>query len=42
VEVNLLNLIVPSRETDDVERLFYARTIEHLEKYQEALRHGRG
>ena len=42
VEANLLNLIVPSRETDAVERLFYSKTIEHLKKYQEALRHGRG
>ena len=40
VEANLLNLIVPSRETDAVERLFYSKTIEHLKKYQEALRHG--
>jgi hypothetical protein len=33
VETNLLNLVVPSRYTDAVERLFYARTIEHLKKY---------
>jgi hypothetical protein len=37
VETNLLNLVAPSRETDAVERFSYARTIEHLKKYQEAL-----
>jgi hypothetical protein len=34
VETNLLNLVAPSQENDAVERLFYARTIEHLKKYQ--------
>ena len=31
VETNLLNFVVPP--TESVQRLFYARTIEHLEKY---------
>jgi hypothetical protein len=33
VETNLLNLVAPSKDTDAVERLSYARTIEHLKKY---------
>jgi len=33
VETNLLNLVSPFQETDAVDRLFYARTIEHLKKY---------
>jgi hypothetical protein len=33
VETNLLSLVAPTPETDAVERLSYARTIEHLEKY---------
>jgi hypothetical protein len=33
VETNLLDFVVPTAQTDGVERLFYARTIEHLEKY---------
>jgi hypothetical protein len=33
VETNLLNLVVPSKETDTVERLSYGKTIAHLKKY---------
>ena len=33
VETNLLNLVAPSGGTDAVDRLFYARTIDHLKKY---------
>ena len=33
VETNLLNLVAPSQETDAVERLSYAKTVEHLKRY---------
>ena len=33
VEMNLLGLVAPTRETDAVERLSYARTVEHIEKH---------
>lgn len=33
VETNLLDFAIPTAQNDGVDRLFYARTIEHLEKY---------
>ena len=33
VETNLLGLMAPAPDADDVERLSYAGTVEHLEKY---------
>jgi hypothetical protein len=35
VETNLLSFVPPSKENDAIERLSYARTIEHLKKYLE-------
>ena len=33
VETNLLGLVTPSVQADDVERISYGRTIKHIEKY---------